>query len=226
MTDLNPKPGFNYYRLRQVEACGVHITAMNEPTAACLAAVFWQTRPASWMVQGIPFAVTGVTCDVSDLAQVEALAEFTLTHFKRFDVWVNNAGYAAPYGPAAHVGPSSFMRVVQTNIVGTYNGSIVALRHFLPARRGKLINILGRGSDGEASPNQSAYAASKAWEASFTRTLAKEYRASGVGIYSARSYYLGSPPAGASFLMGYSSVNEDGIRRGIEILAKVVGTRP
>jgi GntR family transcriptional regulator/MocR family aminotransferase len=51
-------------------------------------------------------------------------------------------------------------------------------------------------------------------------------RASGVGIYSARSYYLGSPPAGASFLMGYSSVNEDGIRRGIEILAKVAGTRP
>ena len=51
-------------------------------------------------------------------------------------------------------------------------------------------------------------------------------RASGVGIYSARSYYLGSPPAGASFLRGYSSVNEDGIRRGIEILAKVAGTRP
>ena len=51
-------------------------------------------------------------------------------------------------------------------------------------------------------------------------------RASGVGIYSARSYYLGSPPAGASFLMGYSSVNEDGIRRGIEILAQVAGNRP
>ena len=48
-------------------------------------------------------------------------------------------------------------------------------------------------------------------------------RAHGVGIYSARSYYLGEPPPGASFLMGYSSVNEDGIRDGIRILAKVAG---
>jgi GntR family transcriptional regulator/MocR family aminotransferase len=46
-------------------------------------------------------------------------------------------------------------------------------------------------------------------------------RARGVGIYSARPYYLGEPPPGATFLMGYSSVNEDGIRRGIAILAAV-----
>lgn len=48
-------------------------------------------------------------------------------------------------------------------------------------------------------------------------------RKQGVGIYSARPYYLGKPPPGASFLMGYSSVSEDGIRRGIAILAKIAG---
>ncbi|MGE3075743.1 MAG: PLP-dependent aminotransferase family protein [Dehalococcoidia bacterium] len=48
-------------------------------------------------------------------------------------------------------------------------------------------------------------------------------RAKGVGIYSARPYYLGEPPPGASFLMGYSSVSEDGIRRGIAILAGIAG---
>lgn len=46
-------------------------------------------------------------------------------------------------------------------------------------------------------------------------------RRQGVGIYSARPYYLGEPPPGASFLMGYSSVSEDGIRRGIAILAGI-----
>ena len=45
----------------------------------------------------------------------------------------------------------------------------------------------------------------------------------GVGIYSAAPYYVGEPPPGASFLMGYSSVNDDGIRRGISILAAIAG---
>lgn len=135
-------------------------------------------------LEGEGLKVAGTVCDVGDLAQVEALADFAVAQFGGFDVWVNNAGYAGPYGPAAHLGPSSFTRVVETNIVGTYNGSVVALRRFVPAGRGKLINILGRGSGGEASPNQSAYAASKAWAASFTRTLAKEYQKSGVGIYA------------------------------------------
>lgn len=51
----------------------------------------------------------------------------------------------------------------------------------------------------------------------------EEARRNGVGIYSAAPYYAGEPPPGASFLMGYSSVNEDGIRRGIGILARVAG---
>jgi GntR family transcriptional regulator/MocR family aminotransferase len=46
----------------------------------------------------------------------------------------------------------------------------------------------------------------------------------GVGIYSAAPYYVGEPPPGASFLMGYSSVNEDGIRRGIGILSAIAGS--
>jgi GntR family transcriptional regulator/MocR family aminotransferase len=46
-------------------------------------------------------------------------------------------------------------------------------------------------------------------------------RQRGVGIYSAAPYYVGQPPPGATFLMGYSSVNEDGIRLGIRILAGV-----
>ncbi len=50
-------------RLQQGEPCAIRITAMNEPTAACLAAVVWQSRPQTWTLQGIPFALTGVTCD-------------------------------------------------------------------------------------------------------------------------------------------------------------------
>jgi len=127
---------------------------------------------------------SGMPCDVSDLAQVEALAVHAAGTFGRFDVWINNAGYAAPYGPTAHVPPQLFMRSVQTNIVGTYHGSIVALRAFLPAGKGKLINILGRGSDGKPTAMQNAYAATKSWERVFTSAMAQEYKESGVGIFA------------------------------------------
>lgn len=127
---------------------------------------------------------SGIACDVSDLGQVEALADFAARTYGRFDVWVNNAGYAPPFGPAMHLAPAAFMRAVGTNIVGTYNGSLVALRAFLPAGRGKLINILGRGADGKPAPLQNGYAASKAWVRSFTLGLAQEYKGTGVGIYA------------------------------------------
>ena len=44
-----------------------------------------------------------------------------------------------------------------------------------------------------------------------------------VGVYPARPYYLTEPPPGATFVMGYSSVTEDGIREGIALLAEAAG---
>jgi glucose 1-dehydrogenase len=123
----------------------------------------------------------GMTCDVSDLTQVEALGAFAEATFGGIDIWVNNAGQSAPYGPTVEVSPDAFRRVVDTNIIGVYNGSIVALRAMLPRRRGKLINLLGR-SHKKGIKYQNAYSASKSWVASFTSALAAEYKDSGVDI--------------------------------------------
>lgn len=128
-------------------------------------------------------SVDGRACDVGELSQVEALLSFALQRFGRVDVWINNAGASAPYGPTAHVSTESFEQVVRTNILGTYHGSVVALRHLLPLRHGKLINLLGRG-DRQPVPLQNAYASSKAWVRSFTLALAREYGDSGVGIFA------------------------------------------
>lgn len=125
----------------------------------------------------------GMTVDVSDLAQVEALAAFALDQFGRLDIWVNNAGMAGPYGPTMGNAPRDFRQVVGTNILGMYHGSWTAMRHFLAQRSGKLINILGRGSSGPVAW-QNAYASSKAWARSFTQSLAHETRGSGVGVYA------------------------------------------
>jgi glucose 1-dehydrogenase len=129
------------------------------------------------------FKVAGFSCDVADLFRVEALADFAEAQFGPIGVWVNDAGLSAPYGPSAHVPSPIFRSVIDTNIVGTYNGSVVALRRMLPLGRGRLINILGRGDTG-AIPLQNAYSSSKVWVRNFTRALAKEYEGSGVGIHA------------------------------------------
>lgn len=123
----------------------------------------------------------GLACDVSDLKQVEALGTFAAETFGKIDIWVNNAGLSAPYGPTEGISSAAFLRVVNTNIVGVYNGSMVALRHMLPNHSGKLINLLGRSSQ-KGVKFQNAYSSSKVWVRSFTSSLAEEYKDQGVEI--------------------------------------------
>ncbi len=124
----------------------------------------------------------GLACDVSSLQQVEALAEFAVQKYGRLDIWVNNAGLSAAYGPTAHIPSENFQSVIDTNITGTYNGSVTAMRHFAKQKSGKLINLLGRGDRG-AVALQNAYSSSKVWVRNFTQALAKEYAGSGVDVF-------------------------------------------
>lgn len=125
----------------------------------------------------------GIPCDVSDLEQVEALGKYAVDTFGRIDIWVNNAGLSAPYGPTVDIPPPMFMKVINTNIIGVYNGSVVALRYMLPQHSGKLINLLGRGEK-KGVPFQNAYSASKVWVRNFTLSLAEENKDSGVEIFA------------------------------------------
>jgi NAD(P)-dependent dehydrogenase (short-subunit alcohol dehydrogenase family) len=126
---------------------------------------------------------SGRPVDVGELSQVEELSLHALRDFGRMDIWVNNAGLSAAHGPTIHVPPEEVSQVIHTNVLGAYHGSLVALRHFLPQGRGKLINVLGRGARGPVAFGN-AYASSKAWLRSFTMAMAKEYKDYGVGIYA------------------------------------------
>ena len=54
-----------------------------------------------------------------------------------------------------------------------------------------------------------------------TDTFEREARQQGVGVYSARPYYSLQPPRGATFLMGYSSIDEKEIDEGVRRLASI-----
>jgi len=145
----------------------------SEELVEAAAAFERQGARASWQVT-----------DVGDLEQVKALADHAVRMFGKIDIWVNNAGYGGVYGPTVAIDPQDFERVVRTNILGDYNGSLVALQHFLAqGTGGKLINLLGRGDTAPVA-FQNAYASSKAWVRNFTLALAKEYKKTGIGIYA------------------------------------------
>ena len=126
--------------------------------------------------------VDGLACNVGDRLQVQALADRAIASFGQFDIWINNAGISGTYGPTIDLQPEKFEQVVQTNIMGTYYGSQVAMSHFLMRGHGKLINVLGAGAR-QPTPYQNAYASSKAWIRNFTIALAKEYKDSGVEVF-------------------------------------------
>ena len=126
--------------------------------------------------------VDGMPCNVANLEQVQALAQYAIHQFGQLDIWVNNAGIGAPIGPTIHIPPHYLNEVIATNIAGACNGSWTAMQHFIGQGAGKLINISGRGEKTPV-PNFNPYGASKSWIYSFTMALAKEYKESGVGIY-------------------------------------------
>lgn len=129
------------------------------------------------------YQASGLACDVTDIDQVQALADHALAEHGGLHVWVNNAGLASPYGPTMAIPSHWFVEVMDSHIKGMYNGSRVAMTHFLAQNEGKLINILGRGEKGPV-PMQNAYASSKAWLRSFTMALAKENKDSRVGVFA------------------------------------------
>ncbi|MGM0386773.1 MAG: SDR family oxidoreductase [Actinomycetota bacterium] len=123
----------------------------------------------------------GLACDVGRWEDVEALRDVALAH-GGLDIWVNNAGSAGIYGPAHLVPPETFERLVRTNIMGTFHGCRAALPVLLERGSGHVVNLYGRGAT-KPVPLQSAYASSKAWVRTFTRTLQREVKDTGVYVH-------------------------------------------
>jgi glucose 1-dehydrogenase len=126
--------------------------------------------------------VTGWICDVRKEEQVYALAGQTAEKFGRIDIWINNAGYSAGGGITLDIHPDKVMDMFLSNDMGTFYGTQAALHFMLEHKGGTLVNLYGAGSNGKASSPMGMYATTKAWITSFTRTLAKEMKGTGVKI--------------------------------------------
>lgn len=121
-----------------------------------------------------------VPCDVTDIAQVEAVAGAAVSAYGRIDTWVNVAG-AAVYAAFEQTSLDEFRRVMDVNLMGYVHGARVALPHLRREGRGALI-FLSSAEARVAMPLQTAYATSKHAIEGMVDTLRRELMAEGVPI--------------------------------------------
>lgn len=118
-----------------------------------------------------------VPTDVSDPAQVAALADAAIAGFGGVDVWVNNAGVGT-IGRQWEVPLEDQARIVDVNLKGVLYGTHYAIRHFRERGSGTLVNV-GSSESEVPMAYHAAYAATKAGVLALDRALVEELRLDG-----------------------------------------------
>jgi len=96
--------------------------------------------------------VMGLTCDVTDITQMQALWDAAAAKFGKVDIWINNAGAVNTTLPVWEVDPNEIKTVINTNIVGHLYGVRVAMQGMLKQNFGQIYNFYGFGSGDEKKP--------------------------------------------------------------------------
>jgi NAD(P)-dependent dehydrogenase (short-subunit alcohol dehydrogenase family) len=97
--------------------------------------------------------------DVADAAAVSEAADTLARVGGGIDVWVNNA-MASVFSPVNAMTPEEFARVTAVTYLGVVHGTLAALRHMRPRRRGHIVQV-GSALAYRGIPLQSAYCAAK-----------------------------------------------------------------
>ena len=126
--------------------------------------------------------VNGFVMDVREEEQVYKLVEDIIKEFGRIDIWVNNAGYSNAAGLMLDMNPQDALDMFLSNDLGVLYCTQAIMHYMLPRKQGLLVNIYGNGSFLRPASPTGLYGATKAWITSFTRSLAKELKGSGVQI--------------------------------------------
>ena len=126
-------------------------------------------------VEGHAFAA-----DLTDGTQAERLVERAIERFGRVDALVNNAGLTQ-VGPFLSITPTVWDEVIRTDLTAAFHTCRAVLPSMVERGSGSIVNIASRlGQMGVTET--AAYSAAKAGLIGLTRSLAREFGASGVRI--------------------------------------------
>ena len=110
--------------------------------------------------------------DVSNYKEVEA-AVSKITKENNIDILINNAGITGPTGPLWEYDVELWKKIVEINLVGTFNCCRSIVPYMIKKNYGRIVNVASvAGKDGNA--NASAYSSGKAGAIGLTKSLGKE----------------------------------------------------
>lgn len=125
-----------------------------------------------------------VPMDVTDEAQVQAMAQRTLEEFGRVDILVNNAGVSFP-APFSRTSLKRWDLVMNVNLRGPVMCTQAFLPRLLEQGGGRIINISSYLSE-VLMPGMMSYSVSKIALETFTRALAAELQPKSIAVNALR----------------------------------------
>jgi 3-hydroxybutyrate dehydrogenase len=119
--------------------------------------------------------------DATTKEGIEGTVEAAVERFGRIDILVNNAGGAERLAPLVDLYDEDWDLVMKWNLYSTFWGTRAALRHMLPQKYGRIVNISSvEGKHGK--PVLTAYVAAKHAINGLTKAVAKEVGTQGVTV--------------------------------------------
>jgi 3-oxoacyl-[acyl-carrier protein] reductase len=139
-------------------------------------------------IQALGGKAAAVQADVADFAQAEALVRGVMQAHGQIDILVNNAGITRDR-LLLQMSEADWDEVLRTNLKSTFNCSRAAVKSMIRRRSGRIINITSvSGQLGNAG--QTNYAASKAGQIGFTKSLAREVASRHVTVNAVAAGYI------------------------------------
>ena len=139
-----------------------------------------------------------VRADVSNWADVQALADAASKRFGEVDILVNNAGIGHKPQPLDVISEETFDRILSVNAKSVFLTARAIVPQMKSRKRGAILNIASTGGV-SPRPNLTWYNASKGWMITATRAMAVELAPFGIRV-NAVNPVAGETPLLATFM--------------------------
>jgi NAD(P)-dependent dehydrogenase (short-subunit alcohol dehydrogenase family) len=132
-------------------------------------------------ISGAGGRAVGVSADVSEPDQIQAVVDRAVSEFGTVDILVNNAGAAPFMSTIETIRPEGFDKYFRINLWSAING-IRAVAPVMLAKQGGVVLNIASVAAFIANPGLSYYGSAKAAVVNLTKTVSREWAAYGVRV--------------------------------------------